>query len=199
MAYVPDPFNGTLPDDTVIAETAQAEFRALKNVFVGVLDRSEATVTINNSAVITSIYAFNVPANSMGTNKKLRLTIEGTLGNGTGADQTIGIGVSFGATGIIGAGWTIAAGGTTNTFKFVIELANANATNAQRTFGYFSIAAINSDTGAPKALIAGFPQLVRNVAAEDTTVIKALGVQIQLGVANPAFSFVKESAVLERM
>lgn len=37
MAYVPDPTNVSLPDDTIIAETAAAEFRALKAYIASLL------------------------------------------------------------------------------------------------------------------------------------------------------------------
>lgn len=96
MAYTPEITNASLPDDTVIAETAQAEFRVIKSKGKWTLYRRSSQIDIVNTIAVTDLIpAYTVAAGILLTSKRLRLRLEGIYLNNTGASRTFLISIKY--------------------------------------------------------------------------------------------------------
>lgn len=151
------------------------------------LDRSVATVTVNNTAVETSVYSYSVLGNTLGTNKALRLTILGSYLNNSGASRDLVIRVKYGAT-TIATKAGIQTGAEATIYDYMLQIiVAANGTGSQK--GVFSI---NGRALSNVITIAGY-----GTASEDSTSDKTLSVTIQHGAADSNLTFTKEVAMLE--
>jgi len=177
----------TLPSDPTVA--LQAATKQYVDAQGRLLDKTHTQVAADNTVVETTLYTFNVLANTIGTNGVLRLKIFGQRSNNNVANNPT-IRVKLGATTLI----TVAldANDTVGVLRgtwLEVLLSNAGATNSQKAIAV-------SQVGA--ATIANFSDWVEyGTAAEDTTADKTLVVTVQWATANANNRWRKESATLE--
>lgn len=195
--YVPSNFDITNPTDAVIAETAQAEFRNMKSFFQGTLGRLLTPLTLVNSAAGTVVVSTRVPGSSLGTNRKIRTTVNGILNNSTGGAQGLGVTPQFGAS-IFFADTIPIGAGQICAFKLIIELMNIGTTNAQGMWTEYHLFGNGSSVGASLAEVAGFPTGGSNAGGTaDTTVDQSFILNVNLSAASPSLAAFFYSVITE--
>lgn len=162
-----------------------------------ILDKSTTEQSVASSVASTSVYSFSVPANTLSTNRTLRLTVTGFYGNTSGGNSTFAMSSVFGATTIASGSLTTFATATGGAVTLVI-LINANgATGSQR-----ATATINMVPSGVSGLATFSQSGLVNVAyhdalAEDTTGAKTLSVSVQHGTSAASILYKRWAACLE--
>lgn len=155
------------------------------------LDVSSSTVSVTNTAAATTIYSYSVPANTLGTDKGLRLNISGQYLNNSGANRTVTITVSYGGTTMISqATPNIATSGTTGNWGINVYLMAANATNAQRA---------RLDGSFEAGTAADVVINDNGTASVDSTANQTLTVTVANSAAATTITTTKNLAVLEQL
>ena len=134
------------------------------------------------------MYSYTVPANTLSTNKMLRLTFIGDYLNDSGVTRSVTVRIKYGATTI----GSIAQGGLTTTpsrwgLLFTTEMSANNATNAQVARTNWSVTNAGDVTGVASGLLANRVS-VHNAIAEDSTAAQNLVVTIQHDAAATTIS-----------
>ena len=158
--------------------------------FVGVKPPENEDVVVAevvNDSSQTTVYTYTVPANTLGVDRALRLTLIGDYLNNSGANRTLDVFVDFGATTIFSHNITIADSADRRGFEMTIMLAAANATNAQRSSGRYTIG--TSNAGGSGTLDPSEVAAIHNAIAEDSTAAKALAVSVRHNLAAVTVSF----------
>lgn len=176
-----------LPADPTTA--LQAATKQYVDVAVGLLDRNNTDVTVENTTTETSIYSFSIPANKLGATGGVRLTINGTAANNNLTNQ-LTVRIKLGATTVVTIGPTNnnSTAGTQFPATISMDLFNT-ATGAQRAMAWLRWLI---DPSSP-VQHAGF----YGTAAEDTTAARTLDVTVQWATASVNNSFRKKMAYLE--
>ncbi|HVY68164.1 MAG TPA: hypothetical protein VHA30_04705, partial [Patescibacteria group bacterium] len=151
------------------------------------LDTSNSGVTVTNTAAATTVYSYTVPANTLGTNKVLRLEIGGTLINNSGNARTVTLTLQYGGQTIVSQASGVfannaAGGGWHATFYLM-----ASSTSAQ--VGSFQA---DAQTGGSTQEWGA-----SGTGTVDSTQSQNLVVQITLGTASTALTATKDIATLE--
>jgi hypothetical protein len=168
---------------------------------VEVLDRSVASQDINTTAVETSIYSFSVPANTLSTNRMLRLSLICDYLNNSGTTKFITLKVKYGATTLYSDTTnTIATDASRHAVYMVILLAANNATNDQVLGGYVNL----GDAGGTTSGLGDFADdeimahtAIGGESAEDSTLAKTFTVTITHSASDALTSFRRHVAILE--
>lgn len=100
---------------------------------VGVLDKSTTDVTFTTQAG-GNLVSFSVPANTLGTNRILRVTLEGTF-TYTATARQIQIGVTYGGTTMWADSTANITSGNTFGWSMTFHVIANGATNAQKLTG----------------------------------------------------------------
>jgi len=145
-----------------------------------IADTSE--VTVGNTAVSTKIYEYTVPANTLSTDKILRVTVTGTYINNSGATKTLNLILYYGGTAAANivattTSATIASAAGTGSFTAEFFLIANGATNAQT--GSAGATVKGGSATAPVIFGASGNQI-----AIDSTLAKTLYVYAKHSVAN---------------
>jgi hypothetical protein len=98
--------NKTLTSPTVTNPTITGDVSGASNL-VRVLDRDVAGTTVDDTTTPTTIYTFNIPADTFGTDRVVRFAILGTVANGVGIQSTAKVEVKLGSTSIFDTTFTI--------------------------------------------------------------------------------------------
>lgn len=152
-------------------------------------DTSSSNVTVTNTATETTIYTYSVPANTLGTNRALRFTLNGTYLNNSAANRTVTVRVKYGATTILTkVSPTIPTSATTGSFAIEGFVAAQNSASIQTGYMWVSFE--------------GGDDITRWVddkgsAAEDSTGALNLVVTVQLSSATATQTIVQRFATLE--
>lgn len=150
----------------------------------GFSSTSAITQTVNNSSSEVTVFSQVVPANKMGTSKKLTLSLLGTLTTPAISIPTFTVKIKLGSSVLtIFSGLTLAA--SQNNTPFVIDgiIRNKDAANAQIVYAKATQYAAN------------LPMLLANATAVysdwtvDTTVDQTLSVTIQFGALSAGTTF----------
>lgn len=164
---------------------------------VRVLDRDVTQQESSNTTSEVTIYTFNVPANTLSTNKALRLEVQGDLLNNTASTETWTIRVKFGGTTIASyAPTTITVNATRRPWWLTSKIVAGNATNAQRAMTHVWL-------GTPQANGNIGGDLTHDAAgrhdalAIDSTAQQTLAVTVQHSAAGVNFSTFIQAATLE--
>lgn len=169
-------------------------------LLTGIIDRDVTTTEVVSTAAETTVYSFSVPANTLSTNKMLRLTLVGDLLNNTGAGAGFTLRVKYGST-TIGTCAVTTWNSSVNRLPWdgLTVLAANNATNAQR-----STTKLHGDTtsnaladGVGNAAAADYRYSGHNGIAEDSTLAKTLAVTIQPTANSASLSIKLFVALLE--
>ena len=132
------------------------------------LDTDVSPVTVSGTAAETSIYSYSVPANTLSTDKVLRLTMVGTYLNNSGANRTVTLRLKYGATTLFSrVTGNVAASATTGSFSAVCYLAAANSTSAQNGACHFHVF---SGATLTQFLAAGGSSAIDSTSSQDLVV-----------------------------
>lgn len=156
---------------------------------VRVLNRKVTTTDVTNTAVETVVYTFSVPANAMGANRMLRLTLLGDLLFNNLAADSLTLRVRFGGTLFYRDAMLVGAiSASRSPSHWIIEIAN-RLTNEQQVGGFF----LNGTQGGATTGIGNLdadeiesttPWSNITLGAIDTTLAQTLEVSAQWSVAN---------------
>jgi hypothetical protein len=163
---------------------------------VQILDRDVTVNEVVSTAVETTVYTFSVPANTLSTNRAIRLTLLGTYLNNSGSNRDLTPKVTFGGTTVTGTattGWGSSASRRLITLEVVISA--FNATNAQRAAGKFRVGPAGSVDGTLVA--ATLYDFYHNALAIDTTIAQTLAVTWTHSFSASTISFICECVQVE--
>lgn len=150
-----------------------------------VQDAVTADTTVSNSATETTIYTYSVPANTLGTNGHLRLTLLATLLNNSGANRTYTFRGKFGGTTLIDdAAIALPASAAARTLKITLDLYGDGATNAQvmaMTIEASAVLGVTSGLGGDYGTAGTMPPstIIGNLSTFDQTGAGTLLVSVQ--------------------
>lgn len=169
---------------------------------VQILNRAVAQVIVANTGVETSVYSFSVAGGTLGTNKRLRLTVFGDCLNNSGGNSNLTVRAKYGATTFGTLVGVVTTAATRQGTKLTIDLMALNATGAQMGVletpvlgvGSFAVDGVSGST-----LVHQTQHSAHNAIAEDSTAAKNLVVTVQHSVANAAIDFHMNAAFLEWM
>lgn len=159
---------------------AAPSFRALveadmPSTVVKPLDHDTSVNDVVSTAAETTVYTYSVPANTLSTNRALRITVIGDYLNNTGGGDTFTFRVKYGSTTYLTAAWSTSTNANRKAFTGQFILSASGATNTQVAMGWASLAdgadTANADgtmtttQSSTNKLLAG----TLNNGAEDTT------------------------------
>lgn len=204
--------DNTAAANALYAKTTGASISTGWEVFVGgIVGRTTGTYDLVNSTTESSIISgaaasgtsgFKIPANTVGLNGAVRLTIVGDYLNNSGSNQTCTIRIKFGGTVFYGdAVAAIASNANRHPVRIVVVLSNLNAANSNLLQGI----APSWGGGAPAAgSIAGTVAAITDtrlvtsaVQSIDTTLDQYLDVTATHGAANANLSIRRFAAFAE--
>jgi hypothetical protein len=166
-----------------------------------VLDRNNTQLDIAGTIAETTIYSKTIPANTLGTSKVLRCTLDCDYLNNSSNTRTIIIKVKYGATTM----WqdttnTIAVDVSRHALTIDFRLASAGATNSQVLTGKATM----SDPGGATAGFGDFADdeimtdtNFAGTAAEDSTADKTLDITVTHSSTEANISLRRNLALLE--
>jgi hypothetical protein len=195
MSYTPNNFDPTNPVGTVFASTAANEFQNIKSFFQGVMGRTSPQTVTNSIAGVTAL-SVSVPANSLGTLRKLRARVAILTVNSTGAAQAVSLNSTFGGTACFVAGpFSVPTG--SSLLIADINILMQGATNAQMSVTEARLYAI-ATSGVFANITAGYPlgTIVANLAV-DTTQVQVFQVTAQMQLASASFTITILEAICE--
>ncbi|HZT08593.1 MAG TPA: hypothetical protein VFC51_16340 [Chloroflexota bacterium] len=102
---------------------------------ITVLGRSTSQVTLGNTTAETSLYSLTVPGGALGTTGLLRVSMAGTVVQGTGTARNLTLRLKYGGATAAIIIHAVASGTTTGIVRLEAVLFAAGATNAQRAYG----------------------------------------------------------------
>lgn len=146
----------------------------------GVVARS-TTSTVTAAAGPTNIVSYSVPGGLLGTNRLLRINLNGLWNNASGAGRTVTVTVSYGATTLWSDVSASIATGNTLPWNMQFVLSANNATNSQRLGGLVTLGSTlaaatgNGDLASDETT--GFTP-VRGTSAINSTAVQTLNVAI---------------------
>jgi hypothetical protein len=168
---------------------------------VEVLDRDMSALDIVNTATETTLYSYAVPANTLGTDKALRVTIKGDyLSDEIATNHTITLKVKFGATTLFAdVSGTFLNDANRRVYSLDIILSAADATNAQQLNGtlLFDIGPADTGIGEINDGLLGRGGMFAGTSAEDSTAAKTLDITIQHDAADPDVSWRANMRMIE--
>jgi hypothetical protein len=164
----------------------------------GVIDRDTSSQSVANTTTETTVYTYSVPANALGTDRMLRLTLLGQYLNNSGSNKTFTVRVKFGATTVYeGVAESLATGATERFHSLQFWLLARGATNAQYAYGHHLVGSLDTIGGANPDEGAGDRQTGHAAVAEDTTSAKTFSVTVQHGTAAATVTYQFDTAMLE--
>ncbi|HYE86874.1 MAG TPA: hypothetical protein VEA16_11000 [Vicinamibacterales bacterium] len=143
--------------------------------------RPVATITqseLVNSATLTTVASFTLPANTLGANDGLRVTVLGDLLNNTGAGQDFRVGLQFGGVSLGGgSSVTLTSDASRRGVWFTAEIVNRGSVSSQKGWGRFTVttAGVESTQNwtAPAADVTVYKDFSVNTASDVTVTIFA--------------------------
>ena len=163
------------------------------------LDRDTSVNEVVSSVTETTVYTFSVPANTLGTNKALRITVLGDYLNNSGGVSNLAIKLKYGATTALSYSEpSIAASATRRPVKFEAILAALGATGAQVAYGEIrrgSTAGVTGNVNFDDST--SFTSGINTGVAEDSTGALTLSVTVQHDINAATVSFKTQVVFLE--
>lgn len=172
----------------------------LSDLASGVIERNATHVDVGPSdASEISIFSKSILANTLGSDRMLRLAIRGTAKNQSWSGRAFQIRVKFGGTTLLDFNLTLASSATLTTFHLAVELQNDGATNAQHVTSVFTLPIGSAPaTGTAGGLVqAGGTRTVEGTGSIDTTANRTFEVTLQLPVSDANLYADIERAILE--
>lgn len=163
-----------------------------------ILNRDVTQNEVVDTTTETTVYSFSVPADSLSTNRMLRMTLLGDYLNNSGTIRTVTFRVKYGATTMLtfdGAGGTLAASASRRSVRLMVELSAKNSNSAQIAHGNLHVGATVGD-GADGAKSYDHVA-VHNGVAEDSTGALTFAVTVEHSFAHASASIKVEAVQLE--
>ena len=154
-------------------------------MFPVILDRDVTSQEVINTTTETTIYSFTVPANTLGSDRAIRLTLIGDHLKNIGGADTITIRIKFGATTIFSSVLNTGASADRRAILIEFFLSANNATNAQVASTHYLMGTNNTVGGAGTSISADV-FAIHNSIAEDTTGALALVITFEHSAADAA-------------
>lgn len=183
---------------TLIYDGANWRELARSSADVRVLDRVTASVDVASSTSETTLYTKAIAGGTLGTNRKLRLTIIGDVLQNNGS-QTVQVKAKYGSTVLGDTGAvSLAASSNRRGVQIVVDLMGRNATNAQSATVHVYYGGISSATNAGAMNSIGVHSFCSHVSvAEDSTGALNLAVTVQHSANSSSESLRLFGATLE--
>jgi len=167
---------------------------------ITVQDRVVTQLDVVSTNAETTFYTYNIPANTLSTNKAVRLTIIGDFLNNIDTSQRVTVKVKLGATTLY-ADQSTGFSKSTIRYPFIMQfiMGNQNAANVQVLGGFIHLGLQPATTGLGN-LADTASQIVASVfgtAAEDTTAVRTFLVTVQLTSSSASLSMRRQWAFLE--
>lgn len=169
---------------------------------VRVVDRITSQTAYNTTSSETTVYTYSIPAGLLSTNRSVRLTLNATYLNNSGAGRTLSMAIKLGST-TLWAESTAAAGLAANAARRPVKLefilANQSSASAQAMTCFLSIGNVGTATSGIGDMATGnfSDTICGGAASEDTSSAKTLVVTITHSTSNANLEFRVESAWLE--
>lgn len=173
------------------------EIRDHLGAVVRVLDRDVTVTTVASTVTETTVYTYTIPANTLSTDRAVRLTHYGLLTNNTGVDRTPTIRLKFGGTTLFAYTPTLTTNATGRLWTVHAIVAPANATNAQRTSFESMISTPTADANLANADGHGFGRHFGLTV--DTTATVTIAVTMQHSVSDANMTYAAHTTFLELM
>jgi hypothetical protein len=185
-------FNSTTPANDNYAAPVTFQYSSgsasaeVKDVSI-IKDRTTAATSISNNSTEATLYTYTVPANMMGTNRTVVVSLGGTYLNSSGSSSTLVVSIKFGGTTLysdITAGFGSSTG--VRAWRLDINLNNVDATNVQTGGGTWFVGGsggATTGTGDISTANIAIPFTFAD-GAIDTTANKDLVVTFTHSVAN---------------
>ena len=166
-----------------------------------ILDRLTAVNDVVNVNTESTFYSFNVPGNTLGTNRSLELVLTGDFMNDTGANRTLNIKVKYGATTMYDdTTGNLGTSGPRRGFQMVLYLANQGATGTQWLGGHVLMGDPGATTAGTGDLGGGAPilgQAIGGAAAIDSTAAQTFAVTVTHSATSPSLSVRRQYGILK--
>jgi hypothetical protein len=112
---------------------------------IGIIDKSVVD-TVITTAGPNSMFSFNVPGGTLGTDRILRFKSAGRWSNASGANRTVTIAISYGGTTLYSDISAALATGSTTGWNIEFELIANNSTTSQKLIGVIMIGSTGAVT-----------------------------------------------------
>ena len=186
---------------TVVAALAFAASSGIAAAQMKTLSKAvgDPAVDVVSSTTETSVFSFTIPANTIGANGWLRLTLNADIFNNTGGARNFRVRLYFGGTATIDTGnQPVGYSANRRAQTYVYWLTNLGATNSQlvQLQGSFPGDSANGATSSgsdPPNLVYG----QYSGLAVDTTSAQNLQVTVQLDTNSPSFEWRQFASLLE--
>jgi hypothetical protein len=119
-------------NDYTVGDTDLDEISENLRQVVRVLDRDVTATVVTNTITETSVYSVSVPANTLGTFRRIRLFMRGEFTNSSGGNSTPTLKLKFGGTTIATFAPVLSSSATSRLWTLLANIIAENATNAQR-------------------------------------------------------------------
>jgi hypothetical protein len=177
----------------VVAQTQRAPISSdgvncYSTLPIGILYESGTTVDIVSTAASTNFFVYSLPANSLGTLRKVRVTFLGDFLNNTGVNQTLQFTGIFGGTSIFDTtAVAISASASRRSIKIIMEIQANGATNAQFSESEILTGGGANGDGGTAVILSSYLHAFAS-SAEDTTTARNIAITGTLGVASTNLS-----------
>lgn len=164
-----------------------------------IFTKSAASITeVVNTTTSTDVLGYNVPANTLGTDKAIRLTAWFDYLNNTGATRALTMGVIYGGNTVAGGSVSIPAGGNRSAQQLVSLIMAGGSTGVQRCWSEWSW----GETGAANAaggfaLAPTYRAMCSQILGVDSTAVQGLQLTVQHGLASVSLSIRLLGATVE--
>jgi len=191
------------PGDLLVVARGNGNNRIDGDDITALHGRDATTVDVTNTTSETTVFSYAVPANELGTARKLRCEMGGDYLNNNGVAPTVRLRIKYGGTTIFDD--TVAVSSTSATRRpwyLTFSLCANGAAGAQSLFGFMLLGSAGGatagigdiDTDEVETMAPFF-----NTAAIDSTVSQTLEVTATWSTAATTLSFRRFHAGLERL
>jgi hypothetical protein len=136
--------------------------------------RNVGTTSVSNSTVETTVFSFTVNGNDLGTDRQLRVEVDGDQLNNTGAGVTYTVRAKYGGSSCTIASPSVGTSTSRRALRVNVWLTAKGATNAQRMGGWYSQSSFGSSACS---------------LAVDSTVNRTFEVTLQMETASASADF----------
>lgn len=162
------------------------------------LSHVNSTTTVGNTAAETDLVSFSIPGGTLGTDRTLRLRVQGDFKQNN--SRTFVLRIKYGATTVYASGSvTIANSANTRAMELVVEFGGLGSTAVQHGWGRFDIGSATNPTTGTSDLDGSVSHSNFETinSSEDSTTTLTLKVTIQWSAADAATQIRSERATLE--
>jgi hypothetical protein len=194
------PGRRVIVDTGLTGEAGELLLIAIDGLYDRAIARDAALLDVVNTAAETTLLSATVPANTLSTNRAVRLTLTGDYLNNSGANQTLTLRLKYGATTLYNdVTAVIATNAARRALRVEALLAAANSATAQALGGLISISAPGGTTNGLGDLgVAALTTTpITGAAVENSATALAFALTAQHGAANASLSVRRLYAAFE--